>query len=239
MATEHPLWISYEQDLRNLLGDLDPGERAEVLAGVREHVHASLADATHIGTDDIQAVLDELGPPEAVAQEAYADHRPASGSSRRRASPSLARPWVPVVITLPQILGLLALLLLSFSWGAFTVVETSGPSGVVSRAVTYAGSALPLLVASMMSVLPMWIPVFVLAVISDLWGRRHTFMHILLLPGSAVLLAVTPDLAWVLGGEAGLQIGAWASMALVLLGSAWVLWHLTARGLKRSHDLRE
>ena len=238
MATEHPLWISYEQDLRNLLGDLDPVERAEVLAGVREHVHASLADATHIGTDDIQAVLDELGPPEAVAQEAYADHRPTSGSPRRRASSSLARPWVPVVIILPQMLGLLALLLLSFAWGAYTVVETSGPSGVVSRTINYASSALPLLMASMMSVLPMWIPVFVLAVISNLWGRRHTLMHILLLPAAAVLLAVTPDVAWVLGGRAGLQAGAWISMALVLLGSTWVLWHLTARGLKRSHELR-
>lgn len=239
MATEHPLWITYEQDLRHLLGDLDPEERAEVLAGVREHIHASLAGRTHTGTDDIRAVLDELGPPEAVAQEAYAGHRPATDSPRRRASPSLARPWVPVVILLPQVLGLLALLLISLAWGAYTVVETGGPSGVVSRTVSYDSSALPLLAASMMSVLPMWIPVFVLAAISDLWGRRQTFMHILLLPASAVLLAVTPDIAWALGGEAALPAGAWISMALVLLGSGGTLWRLTARGLTRSHELRD
>ncbi|MFK5584236.1 HAAS signaling domain-containing protein [Serinicoccus sp. LYQ131] len=237
-ATEHPLWISYEQDLRHLLVDLDPGERAEVLAGVREHVHASLAEGANTGTDDIRAVLTGLGPPEAVAQEAYVGHRPAADSPRRRASPSLARSWVPVVVTLSQVLGLLMLLVISFGWVAYSVVETGDSTGAVTRTVNYTNSALPRLAASMMIVLPMWIPVLVLAVISDLWGRRHTFMHILLLPAAAVLLAVTPDVAWALGGEAGLRAGSWGSLALVLVGYGWALWHLTARGFTRSRDLR-
>lgn len=98
MVKDHPLWVSYEQDLSRLLVDLDPGDRAEVLAGIREHVSASLADRPKATSADVQAVLAELGPPEAVAQEAYA------GQVSQRSPAPLApvsvfsKSWVPVVL---------------------------------------------------------------------------------------------------------------------------------------------
>ncbi|MFW5469260.1 hypothetical protein ACOCJ4_04355 [Knoellia sp. CPCC 206435] len=39
----HPLVDAYLRDLELLLDGVDPGERAEVLAGVHEHLEVSLA----------------------------------------------------------------------------------------------------------------------------------------------------------------------------------------------------
>lgn len=237
MTTEHPLWISYEQDLRRLLVDLDPAERAEVLAGVREHLHASLAGRPQASTADIQAVLTDLGPPEAVAQEAYDGHRPPAGAAGPRSAQTLARSWVPVVVTLLQVLGLLMVLVINLGWSTYSVAETSNSAGEMTRTVDYTSAVLPHIAAVFLTMLPMWIPVFVLAAVSDLWDRRHKLMHIFLLPTAVVLLAVVPDVGWALAGETGLNTGARVSMAVVLLGAGWILWRLAARGMARSRDL--
>lgn len=237
MTTEHPLWISYEQDLTQLLVDLDPGERAEVLAGVREHLHAALADRPHAGTEDIRAVLTELGPPEEVAQEAYANQRPQASTAARPAA-TLARPWVPVVVTLLQLLGLLLVMVTTLASTAYSVVETTSDTGEVTTTVDYTSAALSVMGVAVLTVLPIWIPVFILAGISALWDRRQKLAHILLLPSAVMLLALTPDLGWALAGQRGLNTAAWISTAIVLVGSAWVLWRLTSQGRNRSRELR-
>jgi hypothetical protein len=62
---------TYLDDLARMLADLDPGERDDVLAGIREHLDTALAEHP----DDphaVDAVLLRLGPPERVAAEARA-----------------------------------------------------------------------------------------------------------------------------------------------------------------------
>lgn len=84
----------YLDDLARMLGDLDPADRDEVLAGVREHLDATLAEHP----DDpaaVDAALLRLGPPEQVASQARADLAPASPPPA--ASP--ARPPLPAAPT--------------------------------------------------------------------------------------------------------------------------------------------
>lgn len=87
----HPLVSAYLRDLELLLHGVEPGERAEVLGGVREHLDASLVPGAT--DDDVRAVLAELGSSQSVADEAYAG-RPAPAlfaPSRPRPSPLLLR----------------------------------------------------------------------------------------------------------------------------------------------------
>lgn len=60
---------TYLDDLARMLSDLDPAERDDVLAGIREHLDAILGE--HY--DDVAAVeaaMLRIGPPEQVAAEA-------------------------------------------------------------------------------------------------------------------------------------------------------------------------
>ena len=75
--TTHPLVASYLEDLDQLLAGIDPGDRAEVMAGVREHLDTALPGSDPVTDDDVRAALTELGPPHAVADEAYAGRPPA------------------------------------------------------------------------------------------------------------------------------------------------------------------
>ncbi|MGL5818807.1 MAG: HAAS signaling domain-containing protein [Phycicoccus sp.] len=62
---------SYLDDLARMLADLEPSERDDVLAGVREHLDAVVTERP----DDPRALGDallRLGPPERVASEARA-----------------------------------------------------------------------------------------------------------------------------------------------------------------------
>jgi len=62
---------TYLDDLARMLSDLDPGERDEVLAGIREHLDAQIGSGDG-GDAAVQAALLRLGPPERVAAEARA-----------------------------------------------------------------------------------------------------------------------------------------------------------------------
>ena len=63
--------------LNRLLAGIDPGDRAEVMSGVREHLDTALPGSDPVTDDDVRAALAELGPPHAVADEAYAGRPPA------------------------------------------------------------------------------------------------------------------------------------------------------------------
>ncbi len=120
--TTHPLVDSSLRDLELLLHGIEPGERAEVLAGVREHLDGSLAP----GADDaaVRTVLTELGPPQAIADEAYAG-RPAQVPTR--AAPSR---WQPVTACAINALGLLLV--------AFSTMWAMGPSTVIESGLLFA-----------------------------------------------------------------------------------------------------
>jgi HAAS len=68
---------TYLDDLARMLSDLDPGERDDVLAGIREHLDAEIGSGGG-GDAAVQAALLRLGPPEAVAAEARRGAEPAS-----------------------------------------------------------------------------------------------------------------------------------------------------------------
>ncbi|MGL5910065.1 MAG: HAAS signaling domain-containing protein [Phycicoccus sp.] len=100
---------SYLDDLARMLTDLDPAERDDVLAGVREHLDAVVVESA----GDPRAVDDallRLGPPERVAAEARFGSRPAIEAvapgvrrlrwSRAAGVLSLALAVLPVLTTL-------------------------------------------------------------------------------------------------------------------------------------------
>lgn len=87
---------SYLDDLARMLADLDPADRDEVLAGVREHLDATLSEHP----DDpaaVDAALLRLGPPEQVAAQARAELAPEESSSP---PPLPARGWLVAALVL-------------------------------------------------------------------------------------------------------------------------------------------
>lgn len=67
-ATRLPLVEAYLDDLDRALAGIDPAERADVVASIREHVDESLGDEPT--SQDVQEVLRRLGPVERIAREA-------------------------------------------------------------------------------------------------------------------------------------------------------------------------
>ncbi|TPG19086.1 DUF1700 domain-containing protein [Pedococcus bigeumensis] len=161
--TTHPLVDAYLRDLELLLHGIEPGERAEVLAGVREHLDGSLAP----GADDasVRAVLAELGPPQAIADEAYAG-RPAPSPTHD--TPSR---WQPVTACAINALGLLLV--------AFSTVWAMGPWEVIASGLLF---ALP------------WCAAFALSMLARTWTPRQRLASALLYPatllGMGALMAV-------------------------------------------------
>ena len=159
-ATSHPLAAAYLRDLEMLLYGLDPGARAEVLTSVREHLSDALGpDAS---SDQVQAALSELGSPQNIADEAYADQRAAPVA----AAPAPAR-WQAVVASALNGAGLAYLLLLSWA----------GVSGFSFFAVVP-----PFL-------LP-WVGVVALSTMSAVWTPRQKATSIALGPALLLCLAL-------------------------------------------------
>ncbi|WP_203338005.1 HAAS signaling domain-containing protein [Nocardioides limicola] len=222
-ATEHPEVIRYLDALTSLLTPLDPADRAEVLAGVREHLEAAVAERP----TEVAQVLAELGPPESVARAAYAEHGGPAAEPTRAAD----RAAVPVVVALLQLLGLLILLLSYVAFAPVVTTTSEEVNGVVSTEVFYpAGAAILGALAAGVFALPLWLAAAVLVGLSGLWSRREKLLWMVLLPGSAALLGGLPDLGWQLLGETGLTIGALTGTVLVVVAVPLLVWRLTARG---------
>jgi hypothetical protein len=100
----------YLAELDRLLTHADPDERADVVASVREHIEAALAEQTASGrVPDVAAVLAGLGSPEQVAGGVRGDGRPAGTTPlvvAARAA-TLTGTWVAPVACLLLIVGAL------------------------------------------------------------------------------------------------------------------------------------
>lgn len=225
----HPMIGAYLQELELLLAGIEPGERAEVLSGVREHLDGALAGRSPIGDQDVLAVLAELGPAQLVADEAYAGR--AAGTVVAGPKPGvMSRAWVPMLAAVLQVVGLLIACLTA---GGSPMVSTNSVDGVtVSTELT--GTPLWLVVAVIVMTLPLWVAVAVLVGPSPLWAGRGKPAMLLLIPGAGVLLGVLPQLGYWLLGVNGVYAGTWAALALVLLGGGWLLLRLTRRALARA-----
>lgn len=245
-SIQHPLVDQYLDDLARMLDHLPPGDRAEVLAGVREHIEAGLAERPGATDPDVSRVLAELGPPEAVAREAY-DAGPGSGQhaepyavpspqpAQPRKRPISDRAWVPVLVGILQVLGLLLLLAVVGSAGVYVTTEVTMSGGQTSRTVDYQiGTTLMLMLAGGVLVLPLWIGVVLLSVNSRLWTTRQKLVHCLLLAGAGLVVGLAPDLGWGLAGERGLNFASVTALVLAIVVGTWLVVRLTIAGRRRS-----
>jgi hypothetical protein len=224
--TTHPLAAAYLRELDRLLAGLGPGDRAEVLTGVREHIDDALAGRPQPGAREVQAVLAELGPPEAVADEAYAGLPAATPLAPPPRRLALERAWVPTAVV---ILLSLALLGMVSTWAGMVGYAGSGTDVSYTAAFPTATFVL-LLVTSVL-----WVPAAALALMSSLWSSREGRELALLAPGVAVAMTLLPDLGYYLSHrEIGINIGAWSAVALALLGGSWLLWHHTRAAMRRA-----
>jgi hypothetical protein len=223
--TTHPLIAAYLRELDGLLAGLGPGERAEVVTGVREHIDSALAGRPDPGSREVQGVLAELGPPEAVADEAYAG-LPTAGTAAPRRRPGLEQPWVPVAVATLLTLTLLGMVSTSVSMAGY-----SGSGADVSPTIAFPTLTFILLV--MFSLL--WVPASLLATMSSCWSPRQGRELALLAPAAATALTLLPDLGYYLTHrEIGINIGAWSALALTAIGGPWLLWHHTRAARRRT-----
>ncbi len=203
-ATSHPLAAAYLRDLEMLLYGLDPGARAEVLTGVREHLSAALGPQA--GSDQVQAALAELGSPQSIADEAYAD-RPAATTVAAAPSPSPSPPrWQAVVASALNGAGLAYLLLLS--------------SAVVSP-------------VDLLGVIPVfllpWVAVVALSALSPAWTSRQKARSIGLGPATLVGLALLGGAFLAVFGPSLVNV---IPVLAVIGASAWILVRLVRQALR-------
>lgn len=154
MITErHELLERYLTDLERRLAAADPGERADILASVREHVESDLAALGRPATSaDVAAALESLGSVDTVAAAwtpedggaapgAVGDAAPARPGGLAVAAGVLAALGV-LLIWLPPVGGLLGLAALVVGivalrrrdeprWAAVTAVAVGATSAVL------------------------------------------------------------------------------------------------------------
>ncbi|EAP97355.1 hypothetical protein JNB_17833 [Janibacter sp. HTCC2649] len=198
-ALSHPLVSAYLRDLELLLHGVDPGERAEVLAGVHEHLDASLAPSA--SDEDVRRSLAELGSPQSVADEAYAGRPAAPPVSPTRVRPS---PWTAHAACFLNGAGLAFLAFLTLVSVLSSGFMAPHPAELAFLAFGF--------------VIP-WFFLMVLTSMSEVWGSPDKFRSILLYPATVVALAVMALLVGVTG------VGALEPVLAVLIiaAAAWVL----------------
>lgn len=210
----------YLDDVARRLTDLDPGERAEILAGLREHLAGALAEGPQPPTAaDVGRVLDELGPPEDVAAAALADldrgsaHGPRSSRPVGR-SPVLSRAWMPAVVGALLVLGCAVVLgpaLVAAVRLAFNGAPADGSVMSAELLAVGAGAVLGL---------PVWALAAGLMLTSPLWAGAYRLLGVLLLPGLVLATAVVLGVA----GSALLNASGLVPVAGVLVLAAAASW---------------
>lgn len=151
-----PLVEAYLDDLDRALAGIDPAERADVVASIREHVDASLSEEPT--PQDVQDVLRRLGPVERIAREADATGPALLGPASAAAPHRVGHP----ARSGPALLALAALSLalipampaaavaLALAVGIAAVLgarRTDGPTGLLRAAAALA--ALTILLAGL------------------------------------------------------------------------------------------
>ncbi len=229
----HPLVGRYLTDLDRLLAHLPPGDRAEMLAGVSEHIEASLPQSP--GDEEVRRVLGELGPPQAVADEAYA-----GAPGPRFAPPPMptkSRHWMPVVACVLMVLAVLLMLLVfglspGSSSSTVTTLDADGNATQVTSNELVVGPGVFVLGAGFV-MLPFWLAATALAALAPTWSQREKTLVIITAPGLLVLGALLPWLGGKVAGVTGQTVLAWVVIAAfaAAIGNLVVL---TRRALRRT-----
>ncbi|CAN7340347.1 HAAS signaling domain-containing protein [Knoellia sp. LjRoot47] len=188
-ATTHPLVTAWLRDLELMLHGVDPGERAEVLAGVHEHLDASLPpDASE---DDVRRALAGLGSPQSVADEAYAVRPTTVVVPSPRPRPS---PWLAHVACFLNGAGLALLTLL-------TLLRWLGSGSMAPHASE-------LVFTGMLFLLP-WLCLVVLTSMAEVWASADKFRSLLLYPVTLAALSAAglADISVLSPAVSGLALG--------------------------------
>ena len=231
--TTHPLVAAYLEELDQLLAGIDPGDRTEVMAGVREHLDTALPGSDPVTDDDVRAALAELGPPHAVADEAYAGRPPATPPPAPRVGP-MSRVWVPILVVILQVIALLFVLIIIGGMSAVSMVTTTVDGVTDPASAELTGSPLLGSLAAIMFTLPLWATIALLVGLSPLWVGREKAAVAALVPGAALLMGVLPLIGYGLVGVNGVYAGTWIAVALILFGGGWLMTRLTRRAVARA-----
>ena len=126
MSSTHPQVEAYLDDLARMLADIDPGERDDILASVREHLDAEIA-AGHGSDAVVNATLLRLGPPEQVAAAARTN---TSGAVRRTSGLIRVASLATALATLPGLLLMLWVKVTGLRQAGVTPLEPGWPEEV-------------------------------------------------------------------------------------------------------------
>ncbi|WP_404384512.1 hypothetical protein LL946_02655 [Knoellia locipacati] len=173
-AVTHPLVSAWLRDLELLLHGIDPGERAEVLAGVHEHLDATLPPEA--SDDDVRRTLAELGSPQSVADEAYAGRPP--HVLTQASHPSA---WPAVVASVINGAGLAVAGAITLLGAAMTGSLAPHPSEVLALVSFF---AIP------------WLVGLILTSMAQVWGTADKVRSSLLYPGTLLALGAS---TWLIG----------------------------------------
>lgn len=113
---------AYLTDLRRCLRDVDPRQAEDIEESIVEHITAALVEAGTPSVEDVQAVLEKLGPVERIVSAADTRTSAESGSSTVAAAPPGGASAGAIALLM------LAVLALAFS-GLWFI---GGPLGLVS-----------------------------------------------------------------------------------------------------------
>lgn len=232
---DHPLVRHYLTEVEVSLSELAPDERAETIAGIREH----LTDALPPGSTEaeLRTELDRLGMPAPLAGAA------AAAPALARSAP-MSMKWVPAVVgallavafalTVLGLMGTIGVISASSGTTCTSVVGKQqvtkceqtqvtyslSPEALLSPLFTWAAIALPMLA------------VVILVLISPLWARADKLLMTLTLPIVPVVVTVVPVLLLDLVGHrlAALSQG-WVASGTLLI-AALLLWRSVSRGLR-------
>lgn len=233
----HPLVASWLRDLEHLLHGIDPGDRVEVLAGVREHLDASLPVGA--SDDEVRRTLAELGSPQAVADEAYAGRpasvrplAPAVGTPPARGT--LTQPWVPVMVGVFVTVSLVPMLFVAAGVVGLFFEITVRPGGVPQSVpiTPMPAELMGWLLLTLVFTLPF---TAALVVPSRLWSAGEKVRLLLLAPTTALVLAFVPWLGDVVSGSIlGGAIAAAGGVVVMVVAAWYVLDRDLRAGFARS-----
>lgn len=228
----HPLVDRYLSELAELLAGVPVADRAETMAGVSEHIEASLP-AGHTD-DDIRRVLEQLGPPRAVADEAYASFRPLDAQRTEVPNP---RHWMPILACVLMILALLVLLVIFAGTPGSTETSTTSSDASGHVTTTHVDHLDPqpglLLLVGAVATGPFWLAATVLALLAPTWRSRERTLVIALVPAIILATSLLPWLGGAVGGVTGQTLMAWLSL-LLMVGTGVLLVVLTRCALSRA-----
>lgn len=157
-----------------------------------------------------------------------------------RRVPATSRVWLPIVVTALAALTQMVLLAVVGTAGVVSssTSSTSTSTGEsTSSTVTEFSGTIGAGFVSFFAALPFWLVLLILVAITALWTTREKVTLLALMPVSALVFAVLPEIGYAVFGIDGVYAGSWTSIALAVIGGAALVWVLARRATRRAAAL--